>query len=190
MLPSPNAVKLYKRWLSTAREERSETAIPNELPWHSRCAVAELTRFALECQQSQEDSQTEIRLFTGTITSNVYDIDWTKQVCQFLDAGGAIRILVWNDHISGSVKRRLSPITDHPAGRVIKSGTRRGGEDLNHFYVVGDQAFRKEAPHDYCDGEKFSDVEPEIPAQICFNDPKEAMNLIGIFDQVWEACEK
>lgn len=185
--PTLAAKSLYQSWLQGARERRDSTAIPNELPWHSKMAVSELLLDAIDKQKAGQ--QVVVRLLTGTMTPNVYTPEWQQLVSRFLESGGDFRVIVWNDSFPTEGDTFWAgdkcALLENKAFEVRVTHTRQKGESLSHFLTVGDRAFRLEAPHRYFGSDTFSEVSPEIPAQICFNDAETAKPLCEFFDKIW-----
>lgn len=189
MIPTPEAIRLYRDWVAAQRKLESDVEIPNEYPWNARIAIDELAKFASSLQQRSSLPQ-YVRIFTGTLSYSVYDDNWQKELLEFMNAGGHTRVLFWNSFntVQGSLAKLSPAIRSHSKFAVRCSGSREIGERLNHFLVVGDQAFRNEAPHPYFEACTVSDTSPEVPSRICFFNKAEATRLVSFFDKVWEAC--
>ncbi|MEZ6067172.1 MAG: hypothetical protein R3B90_16060 [Planctomycetaceae bacterium] len=191
--PSKDEIAAYENWLSLERSNRSNIAIPNELPWHSKAAVLELARYATELQQERhadnevtnDGANVIVRLLTGSLTACVYDENLCREVERFLHDGGSVRIIVWNKELGSTLHECQSRLLANPKVEVRLSGTCLFGDKMNHFIVVDNLGYRREAPHPYYPADDFTLTSPEIPAQICFNDEVGAAKMIAFFDGLW-----
>lgn len=190
--PSSAEVAWYEAWLRESSETESEITLPNDCPWHSRAAIRELMRHAVSKQERVGNGPAAVAIpvihFTATLTEYVYNDTWLRLASKFLRDGGQMRILVWNQDVPESL-HRLRCLQNERNLEIRCSGTDALGDKLNHFMVVGDRAFRKEAPHKKFPIDAFSDVEPKISAQICFNDKRDANELVEFFETLWQECD-
>lgn len=191
---SIEAAMAYERVLMTSRLSRSTDPIPNRYPWHCRIAVRELMRLAiqLQCEQKKVGSPVTIRLLTGTLSKNVYGSSLLASLGDFLGIGGHLKILVWNTEKaifeSYGHNSPLMSFASVPGLALRFSGSRDFGDKLMHFMTVDDFAFRMEAPHPYFESNTFNDFEPDIPAQISFNNPAVTRSLNDFFESLWETA--
>ena len=151
MEPTREARSLYQEWLQSSRESLATTAIPNELPWHSQIAAYELMKHALDMQKEHQREPVTVRILTGTLSPMAYTTQWFSLAARFVEAGGIFRVVVWNERISDVVGASLSQhnLSHHKSFEIRLSRTRRMGEQINHFLLVGESAYRHEAAHKY-----------------------------------------
>ena len=174
----------YREHLQRCRKEKSSEPIPNRFPWHGDLAIRELLTLATDEQEGGRPL--EVRILTGSAPDRVYGSDDPGIWHNYINAGGRINILLWGDNPAKcrGVLRSL-----YNAGQPIElkfSGTNQLAGRINHFIVVGDRAYRLEAPHEpFPDDVIFSDCSPEMPARICFNDTVGGAQLVKFFDALW-----
>ena len=174
----------YRELLQLRRKGKSAEPIPNRYPWHGEMAIRELLEFARSAQQQGHPA--DIRILTGSAPDRVYGCEDRSVWDQFAKAGGRIRIIVWGDNPGkcGGVLRALYETNESVEFRL--SGTNELAGQLMHFVVVGNSAYRLEAPHTpFPDDTIFQDFSPEIPARICFNDPIGGEAMVRCFDSMW-----
>ena len=179
---------LYEELLESYRTSASPDPIPNRLPWQAKCAVQALAECALEKQTAANEEGGDpvtVLILTSSLPDYVYGGKASQILRDFRDAGGEIRVLVWNDtmrQLEDSFWRSLR------MGRASLrlSGTKEFGDTLNHFCLVGSEAYRLEAPHQYYRAADFSECSPEIPARICFSDPAGGARIAAFFERLWE----
>lgn len=178
----------YRQLLRSFREKNSQDAIGNRYPWHCQIAVEELLEYAVSAARK---SEVEIKLLTSSCTDFVYGTDEImNKFATFLSKGGCMRVLVWSDKVDDTGRKLLKLKDDYPGTFQFRlSGTRELGNELQHFLVVGETAYRLEAPHEAIEGCQFNDFHPEIPARICFNDKKGGDQLLAFFDDLWQASD-
>jgi hypothetical protein len=183
----------YRELLQSYRIDESKDPIANRRPWHCKIAVEELVEFGIskarEARKNQLPERPRIRLLTSVCPNHIYGSHgFLERLEEFFDAGGTVQVLVYSDSFDtrGSA---LFAITKEQAGIQFRcSRTSFKSEQLKHFMTVGDQAYRVEASHPPHKSSDFTDLSPEIPARICFNDPEGTSNLKGFFDALWDAC--
>lgn len=186
----------YKAALRTYREEARRDPIANRFPWHGELAVTELLDFARQKQAElllinakKRPAPVQVRLITGTSPDRVYGLLASRAFDAFLDVGGCVRVLIWNDKpecCGGELQKKVEKYKDRLSIRLSK--TMEFSEQIRHFLVVDKVAYRLESPHAPFDtAAAFDDFSPEIPARICFNDPAGAARLVEYFDSLWSA---
>jgi len=168
----------YDEILRVERHALSHHQIANRKPWQARKATVALLNYAA-------DEGLEVRYLVGTGGANFFGNDVIKAFGRCAEARCRMRMLVWNDD-----PRSIAPaFADlHARGKlgIRISGTRRRGGDLAHFLLVGDAAYRLEAPHDYFPAETvFTEDKPEISAIIAFSDRKETAFWARTFESLW-----
>ena len=198
--------KDYEQILEDAHESNTDRPVPTRFPWHCKLAIRELLRLAIEKQQksqallSQQKRMhstrsrfgnknlvpVELRLFTGTLTELVYDIELQDLMLEFLDRGGMFYVIIWNQ-FDGIVPQNsfLARFLGNENVKVRFSQTTESHEHLQHFFLVGDYAFRLEEVHRPFAPEEFTDTFPAIQAKVIFNDPQQGKILKNLFDAVW-----
>lgn len=180
----------YQLVLRRFRERRNPNPIPNRFPWQSRIAMEELTQLAIENLKS---SGTEtIRILTSRFPWEVYgQVPLRSSLEEFLKLGGQVRVLIWTESLDRNeiLLEALQSCAIENGLRYLVSGTEEGGEELHHMFVVGESAYRFEAPHVSFKNVEFSELSPEVPARISFNDAETASHLIGYFEKLWEELE-
>jgi hypothetical protein len=172
----------YRRRLRNARENGKSEPLPNLRPWQCKMAVEELVMLAKTLQADARKTGTSvcIRILTGVCPGHVYG---NADFRTFLSDGGEIKILVWNEN--SSVSNPLKILSDIYPKQVHFVYARQPIQSapINHFLVVGKNAYRLEAIHEK--STIFTDMEPTIPARINFNDPEGAARLVDGFDSLW-----
>jgi hypothetical protein len=151
-------------------------------------AVDQLMKLANE-RQADGAKQT-VRLLTGSCPDFVYGRDAFKEFSKFVDDGGRLKILAWTKSLDAVRPKLTSLADDHPDQVEVRVSNR---DDLNdqipHFLLVEDGAYRYEVPHAAVDASTCSDFEPEVPAKISFNDEDNGRGLREFFDELWGAME-
>lgn len=172
----------YDRMLRDAREQRQQVQIANRFPWQTRLA----TRHLLEAAKERIES---IRILAGTGGPNFFTEEMISLLRNCADAGCAIRMLVWQPDLN-TVASGIKELYTEGKLRLLPSGTKKFGATIPHFLLVGEDAYRQEAGHEEFDPAKpFTETEPEIPARISFNDPENALRLVGMFESLWNAVD-
>ncbi len=180
----------YEQLLESYRNSKSSDPIPNRVPWQARLAVHALIKGAVEEQNAVAEGSGEpvtVRILTSSLPAYVFDVDTIKSLKAFHDAGGKVQVLVWNDELPEIEDPFWESLEDDRSSFRL-SGTTEYGESLNHLCIVGNKAYRLEAPHKHYSATDFSECFPDVPARICFNDPQGAGQTIDFFDQLWQHC--
>jgi hypothetical protein len=178
----------YTKILKSARARRSSDPIPNLYPWHCELAVRELIEFGLELHRTKSINGgfATIRILTGSCPNHVYGRDATKLFDEFANSGGHIRALVWSESIDAERNAMCQLAKKYPKTVEVRvSRISDNADKIFHFFEVDGEAYRLEAPHKPVSAHEFSDIYPEIPARICFNDPKTGSMLRAMFDKIW-----
>ncbi|QDU52457.1 hypothetical protein [Gimesia panareensis] len=188
---SKEAKSQYKAILVSARKRKDDFPIPNRHPWHCKLAVTELLNHAQERQEElKEGEPVTIRLLTGSLTNHVYDDELKNGLQKFLESGGKVNIIIWGKFLADTVDNPLIKFQNNYENLKIRfSQTTEGGVQLNHFFLVDDDAYRFEAPHPYYPPEEFTDTHPEISARIVFNDKDSGTQLKIFFDDLWRVMD-
>jgi hypothetical protein len=169
----------FRNLLSKYRYGRSESFISNRYPWQTKMAVLELLKLA-------ESDGKSVRILSGNAPEQFYSEEVIEHIAKCLKAGCDVNILIWS-------KSRRCPefesLQKTSYGQNLSfrfSGTTEGSDILQHFLVVGDDAYRLEAIHPDLSGETFTEISPETQAKICFNDPAGGGRLAKLFDTIWD----
>lgn len=193
-------VKEYGELLTAYRLQDRADKLPNRYPWHCRMAVSALARAALEKQlevanaskdRVDFEKRVSIYLVSDTASNNMYG-DSIDTFQKFVAAGGAMRVLVMNPATPVDTNYLFSLSRKHPSQVQFRVATANDHE-MNHFMLVGDQAYRYEAKHGEFSEDELSeggDYSPEVPASICFNDPVGAGYLQATFDLAWKKADR
>lgn len=181
----------YRLVLKKARASGRAEFVGNRYPWQCREAVAELSCYALERQRNSPQVPVTIRILTSSFPNYVFGSDETvKNLRDFLQAGGLVRVLVWNESLDVDDSMLLAACGDHPGFELRESGTSDFGDKLQHMVVVDADAYRIEQPHADFKSGAFDDFAPEIPAKIAFNEPGNGTRHASTFDQLWSIFDR
>ncbi len=166
--------KEYQDILRQACENRTTDKIANRYPWQTRCCHRELLGLA-------ERDRLNVRFCCGTGSEKFFNDEMITLLQRCADAKCKIEMVIWNSDTS-QIAPGLLDLARKGAVTLVYSGTREMGEEIPHFLLVGDNAYRVEAPHPYFGPDQlFTDVSPEIPAKICFNDRQQIPELNRLF---------
>jgi len=172
--------KDYLQLLETAAANSSSETIGNRFPWQTKLSTQILLKVAA-------DNGLDVRILSGGPKDFFWDTDRVKGLEKCLEKGCQVRVLVWYRD-EAAVGSRLPKI----AKKQPKLQIRWSGKDLfgplPHFLLVDENAYRVEAIHGDLTGEEFTEVSPEIPARICFNDPVGGKKQRQFFDNLWDQC--
>jgi len=172
----------YDRMLRDAREQKQRVQIANRVPWQTRLA----TRHLLEAAKERVET---IRILAGTGGQNFFTEEMVGLLRNCADAGCSIRMLVWQPDLN-TVSDGIKQLYTEGKLRLLPSGTKKFAATMPHFLLVGEDTYRQEAGHEEFDPAKpFTDDYPEIPARISFNDPDNALRLVGMFESLWNAAD-
>jgi hypothetical protein len=206
----------YEAMLSSARKEHSCVPIGNRYPWQCRAAVEALATCASELQAARVAARTSqstklpvaktgttakttdstakpvfVRILTASFPSYVFAHGGARKTFEaFLHAGGRVRIMCWArtiDYSQNSLSTLRLEFPDQFELRI--SGTDKYADELSHFLVVEDFAYRLEQPHPPAKASDFRDFSPEVPAKICFNDKDTGERLVTFFDDLWTVAK-
>lgn len=160
-----------------------EQSIANRFPWQTKLAILELLTHAYEAKAKT------IFILTGTATEGFYGAEIAEKLRACMEADTKVYILVWNDRDRAAPGLLNALKTKFPERLYTAlAGTRTAGEQISHFLLVDESAYRLEQPHSYFDESVFDDVSPETPARICFNDRKGGAVLANMFRSLWNAA--
>jgi hypothetical protein len=155
--------------------------IANRYPWQARIAAHKLLQIA-------RYGSLPIRVLSGRCHEGFYDKDFAAQLQDCKDNGCVVRILVWQASPE-CISPDLIKLSETGVIELRLSGTEDFENEVPHFMLVGDSAFRQEAGHPpFNKNTTFSDDEPQVPARIDFNDPATGKVLSAMFDNLWGAA--
>lgn len=181
----------YQSVLERFRERRNPNPIPNRFPWQSRIAMVELTKLAIE--NLRNNGSETIRVLTSRFPWEVYGKPPLRtELESFLKLGGNLRVLIWTESLDRNelLLQSLQEIAPDDGLNYLVSGTEQGGDELHHMFVVGTSAYRFEAPHPSFKEVEFTELSPEVPARISFNDQENAESLVNYFDRLWRQLDE
>ncbi len=138
----------------------------NSYPFMARIIVDELFAYA------QELPKKEVKMFTGDITSEFYGSDLLFD---------KIREITTQQDIKFNIILAKPPVGQHltswrklmteSSGKVRVRTKPQYSDELHHLILVGEDAYRKEAPHRDDDYEgDVTELEPKRPARFAFHD--------------------
>jgi len=184
---NPELVLKFRNMLRTFRADRRTGSVTNRHPWQTRLAILELLDLA-ETEAKLHGPQ-DIRILSGAFPGHFYNEQILDRLQAALEYGCRARILVWDQPPEARNPEAELLLQTYPRTFQISwSGTREDGENLWHFQLIGDTAYRVEAPHAYYPPDaRFTDYEPPTVARICFNDPQLAKVLAEFFDELCQA---
>lgn len=171
----------FEQIIQNAERYEQEILIANRFPWQSRIAIVQLLSFANRKVEP-------VRVITGSCPATFYK----KLLPNFetcLESGCSIKLLVWKEKKEEVLSLFSSLCERYPAQLALRfSGTTEHSSIIPHFMVVGESAYRQEAAghEDFDDCDDDFENAPEVPARISFNDPKGAVQLIGLFEALWD----
>lgn len=171
----------YRRRLEEAASTGSAEQIGNKYPWQVRQAEEVLLDLAAS-------KALPVRILCGGIPKEFYDSSMVLRLRKCLDAGCNVKVAVWHEDPAVISPEVLALATEAKEFSLRLSKYFKQVGPIEHFMLIGEQAYRKEALHEDLAEAKFDDVQPEVPARICFNDRDEATGLGQIFDLVWDTC--
>jgi hypothetical protein len=173
----------YCEQLRQAAATNSNTVIGNRFPWQTRLALETLLRKAIQ-------DVAPIRMFCGGMPSKFYEDGFVTLMDNYLALpGSSMRVAVWHDDVRVIAPRMRDLGSKYKSFQLRWSATRASAELLPHFFLVGESAYRQEMPHGDFKDQEFSEVTPEIPAAICFNDPAGGKSQGDFFEKVWVMCK-
>jgi len=172
----------YEASMETARTAKGRAVRGNRFPFQTRIAVKNLL---LKAQESGSD----LRILTGCLPDGFYNSEFIKQLVPCLEAGSDAKVLVWNTK-RGATPDEFKKLCEKYDNIQIR---RVDGPDAStaipHMLLVGGEHFRLEQPHGSFDDEEFTELSPEIPAKIVFNDREKCKELQALFDLGWQYSE-
>lgn len=178
--PKQQARAEFLKLLRRARRSNGEgISVTTLFPWQTRLVAEELLDFAHE-------KNLQVRILTGTACEHVYTGPVVDRLTNLLERGIQVRVLIWNDEEHGHAPWLEALEREYESLEVKLTGTRAMGEEISHFMVVGDQAYRLEMAHPYYDRHEFEETCPEIKATTCFCDGSIAKQLETTFDILWQ----
>lgn len=169
----------FRAMLAGAAANPDVGVVSNRFPWQSKMAFEKL----LDVAKAKKEG---IRILSGSCHEGYYKEDLVKKFTECKEAGCPfIRILVWQKTPDGICPDLIKLAVDDTIDLRI-SGTDDYAATVPHFLLVGENAFRQEAGHlPFTSQTVFTELEPEVPARIDFNDPVTGKTLSGIFDKFW-----
>jgi hypothetical protein len=173
----------YKKRLRDAADCNSPAVLGNRYPWQIQIAVRALLEKAA-------NERAEVKILSGCIAGEFHEKGTADLLRECLKQGCEVRVAVWSD-VSEAVDDSILRLeADFPGQFELRWSEEAGvlAERLPHSIIVGDHAYRQEAPHASTLDADWSDFSPEIPARICFNDRDGARPQIELFETVWKYC--
>ena len=166
--------------LEGAAADPSLAVIANRFPWQTKMAIDKLLEVAVKRRNAP------IRLLTGGGPEGFYDERLAARFRTCKEHGSPfIRVLVWQKSAEGISQALLNLVADKTIELRV-SGTDQYADEVPHFLLIGDDAYRQEAAHPrFTCSTVFGESEPQIPARIDFGDPEGGQVLKSVFDQVW-----
>jgi len=188
----------FLRTLAAASERRvpSRSYIANLYPWHCRESVSALVRFAF-MRQNSNPKNVSVRILVHTFLDNVFGEETVTDFQNYLIHSGSIKILFAQPPVAnyGGTFNELKSVSENLAReRGRQSGLQVQTTPLidrpfPQFILVGEAAYRVEATHDpIYDPSEFKARSPELPARLCFNDPRGGRQLMASFDLLWRVA--
>ena len=169
----------YQQILDRACDDKDSRMIANRYPWQSRLAIRKLFGYAA-------NKKLPICMLTGTGGEHHFVPPVIKSLEMALKGGCKTRILVWQPDSSKTSQKLLDLESEYENLEIRFSGTSDLGEELTHFQVSGDDAYRQEAAHrEIMDPHSVNEYEPSFAARINFNDKAGAARLLKFFDVLW-----
>lgn len=153
--------------------------ISNRFPWQARMASEKLLEVAAL-------KRLPVRILSGGGAENFYTGQFATALRACKTHVPWIKILVWQRNAEG-LAPCLKSLAEDGTVELRISGTEELSDHVPHFLLVGDRAFRQEATHrPFSKHTKFSDIDPEVPARIDFDDLESGKTLENIFDTLWK----
>ncbi len=179
-----SSTQRYHNALRLLRERQHPDSITVRFPWQCKIAFLELIELAIRRIDENPGSHV-IRIITGKFPWKVYVPPVGDSLVKYLELGGKLKVLVWNDELGDSQK--LVDVLARQTGRFEcrLAHTKESASMISHIFVVDDIAYRIEAPHSPFDGEPITDVSPIVPSRICFNDRSSSAKLAEYFESLW-----
>jgi hypothetical protein len=169
---------MFRTILEGVASRPAIATISNRFPWQARMAVEKLLIFAKE-------QKLPIRIISGRGPEGFYNDGCCDLLASCKKAGCNIRIVVWQKD-SNAISPSLLKLADEGTVSLHISGTDDRAEEIPHFLLVGDKAFRQEAGHKpFTSDTVFTETEPQVPARIDFGDPITGKVLLESFDKLW-----
>lgn len=162
-------IKAYKDL--TVRYVRRMRIVPypefdfNSYPFMARIIVEELFAYA------QEPPKKEVRMFTGDITSEFYGCELIFDKIREIATQGIKFNIILAKPPDGQHLASWQKLMTESSGKVQVRMKPQYSAELHHLILVGEDAYRKEAPHKEDDYEgDVTELEPERPARFAFHD--------------------
>jgi len=169
----------FRALLEAAAANPMVGVIANRFPWQTKMATEKLLDVA-------KAKRFGIRLLTGSCPEGFYDPSLAEKLrdCK-KDGAPYVRVLVWQEKAEGISKPLLHLASEGVIDLHI-SGTDKFADQIPHFLLVGEGAFRQEAAHQKFGRDvTFTELTPTIPARIDFDDPETGKSLATLFDSIW-----
>lgn len=152
--------------------------VSNRYPWQARMAVEKLLTIAKE-------RQLPISIISGRGPEGFYNEGCCGLLSECKKNKCTIRVLVWQKDPT-AISPSLLKLADDGVISLRISGTDDHAEEIPHFLLVGDKAFRQEAGHaPFTNDTVFTDTEPQVPARIDFDDSTTGKVLLESFNKLW-----
>ena len=184
----------YRKILEKMCCKRSRDPIPSRDPWQAHIEVNILIKHALTEQYRIQSiyrllddvATVTVRILTSTLPEYIYGGETADLVKRFRDKGGNLQVVVWNTESPDSLcfEPMKSIYGDSTVCRLSK--TKELETEINHFLLVGDNAYRLEAPHIPYKNNKQTETLPQIACRTNFRDKVGGKELIEMFEQMWK----
>ncbi len=163
--------------------ENSWATIAVRLPKHHSAMRQVLFERAIEQGKS-------IRYLAKSFNSAFYDPAVVRSLETFLDQGGDMNLLIWDEvNVGGEKEEEIRELAaKHYNLRLSVSGTRKMGDQIRPSFVVDDSVDYRFACHPYYGDTKFSESNPIIHAVAQFGGKPGVAEATKYFDAFWNAC--
>jgi hypothetical protein len=172
----------FRAILEGAAADPNLGVVANRFPWQSKMAFEMLLSVA-------KRKKAHIRMLSGGGVEGFYDGQFAQRFRDCKDAGcPSIKLLVWQKNTKG-ISPALVQLAEEGIIELRISGTDAFEDQVPHFLLIGEDAFRQEATHArFTPQTVFTDESPQIPARIDFGDAVTGKVLADTFDQIWSAA--
>ena len=138
----------------------------NSYPFMARIIVEELFAYA------QDLPKKEVKMFTGDITSEFYGADLLFDKIREIATQKDIKFnIILAKPPDGQHLASWQKLMTESSGKVQVRMKPQYSDELHHLILVGEDAYRKEAPHKEDDYEgDVTELEPKRPARFAFHD--------------------
>ena len=135
----------------------------NSYPFMARIIIEELFAYA------QELPKKEVKMFTGDITSEFYGSVLLFNKIRDISAQGIKFNIILAKPPEGQYLASWQKLMTESSGNVQVRMKPQYSAELHHLILVGEDGYRKEAPHDDYEGD-VTELEPKRPARFAFHD--------------------